>query len=109
MDIWVDVTADNHRKVLKAFYEFGLPSHDISEHNFLFNDDFDVFSFGMPPVAIVVMKALKGCDFDDAYLQSNEYEEDNLFLRYINIDTLIQSKKAAGRHKDRDDIEKLSS
>lgn len=108
MDIWVEVTVENHQKLLKAFYEFGLPSHDISEKNFLFNDDFDVFSYGMPPVAIDIMKEVTGCNFEEAYLLSKEYEENELLIRYINTETLIQSKKAAGRHKDLDDIEKLS-
>lgn len=108
LDIWVEITAENHKQLLKAFYEFGLPSHDISEQNFLFNDDFDVFTYGIPPVAIDVMKALKGCSFQEAYLLSKQYDENGLMVRYLHIDTLIQSKKAAGRHKDLDDIEKLS-
>ena len=109
LDIWVEVTGQNHKKLLKAFYDFGLPSHDISEHNFLFNDNFDVFSYGIPPVAIDVMKELKGCNFEEAYLQSKEHNENGLLIRYIHVSTLIQSKQAAGRYKDLDDIEKLSS
>ena len=54
------------------------------------------------------MKALKGCSFQQAYLISQQYDENGLIVRYLHIDTLIQSKKAAGRHKDLDDIEKLS-
>jgi hypothetical protein len=103
------VTSENHKRLLKAFYEFGLPLNDISEHNFLFNNDFDVFSYGTQPVAIDIMKEVKGCNFAEAYLQSKEYDENGLIIRYINTDTLILAKKASARHKDLDDIEKLSS
>lgn len=30
-------------------------------------------------------------------------------IRFLHLDNLIQAKKAAGRHKDLDDIEKLTS
>lgn len=41
--------------------------------------------------------------------QSKEYVEDGLRIRYLHVNTLIEAKKASGRYKDLDDIEKLSS
>lgn len=38
-----------------------------------------------------------------------QFEENGLFIRFIHLNDLIQAKKAAGRHKDLDDIEKLTS
>jgi len=49
MDIWVNQTKDNYKKILRAFFEFGMPTFDMTEENFLNNEDFDVFSFGVPP------------------------------------------------------------
>jgi len=37
MDIWVNVTAENLKKIIKAYLAFGLPTSDISEDNFLRN------------------------------------------------------------------------
>jgi hypothetical protein len=54
------------------------------------------------------MKRVKGCDFNVAFKNSKEYQEDDLLVRYVHLDTLLQAKKAAGRHKDLDDIEKLT-
>ena len=109
MDIWVKVTPENHRKLLNAYLSFGLPTIDISEENFLNNNEIEVFTYGIPPVCIDIMKIVKGCNFEEAYLLSNIFDEEGLLIRFIHINTLIQSKKAAGRHKDLDDIEKLSS
>ena len=108
MDIWVNVTPANHKRLLNAYVTFGLPTSDISEENFLNNDEIDVFTYGVPPVCIEIMKVLKGCDFAEAYQLSNVFDENDLKIRYIHIDTLIQAKKASGRYKDLDDIEKLS-
>ena len=107
MDIWVKVTKENHQKLVNAYLSFGLPTVDISEENFLNNNEIEVFTYGIPPVSIDVMKVLKGCNFEEAYQLSNIYNEDGLQIRFIHIDTLIQAKKASGRFKDLDDIEKL--
>ena len=108
MDVWINVTPENYRRLIKAFLYFGLPTVDITEENFFNNSEIDVFTYGIPPVSINIMKVVKGCIFDDAYKLSSLYEENDLVIRFIHIDTLIQAKKAAGRFKDLDDIEKLS-
>ncbi len=108
MDIWVNVTPENHKRLIKAFISFGLPTSDISEDNFLRNNDMDVFTYGVPPVCIEILKVVKGCNFEEAYKISNIYDENGLQIRFIHINSLIQAKKASGRHKDLDDIEKLS-
>lgn len=108
MDIWVNVTPENHKRLIKAFLSFGLPTSDISEGNFLRNDEMDVFSYGIPPVCIEILKKVKGCNFDESYKISKQYDEGGLQIRFIHINTLIEAKKASGRHKDLDDIEKLS-
>ncbi len=109
LDIWVNVTPENHQKLISAYLSFGLPTLDISEENFLNNDELEVFTYGVPPVSIEVMKVVKGCNFEEAYRLSNIFNEDGLIIRFIHIDTLIQAKKAAGRFKDLDDIEKLNA
>lgn len=108
MDVWVNVTAENHKKLIKAFLSFGLPTSDITEDNFLRNEEMDVFTYGTPPVCIEVLKKVKGCDFDEAYKISKLFDENGLLIRFVHINTLIEAKKASGRHKDLDDIEKLS-
>ena len=80
----------------------------MTEENFLHNDEIDVFTYGRSPVSIDIMKTVKGCDFETAFKLSQEFVEDDLLVRYIHLDTLIQAKKASGRHKDLDDIEKLT-
>ncbi|WP_315823974.1 hypothetical protein [Paraflavitalea speifideaquila] len=69
----------------------------------------DVFSYGRPPVSIDIITELKGVQFDDAFSHAQIFNENQLMIRFLHLDNLIQAKKAAGRHKDLDDIEKLTS
>ncbi len=108
MDVWINLTHTNHKNLIKAFLSFGLPTVDITEENFLNNSEIEVFTYGIPPVSIDILKVVKGCIFDEAYKMSSLYEEENLLIRFIHVNTLIQAKKAAGRFKDLDDIERLS-
>jgi len=85
---------------LTLYLSFGLPTGDISEENFLNYSEIEVFTYGIPPVCIDIMKVVKGCSFEEAYELSNIYNEDGLLIRFIHINTLIQAKKASGRFKD---------
>ena len=109
MDIWVNRTKENYQKLTRAFSEFGLPLFDMTEEKFLNPDSVDVFSFGRPPVSIDILTQLKGVKFNEAYPHAQIFEDESLHLRFIELSNLITAKKAAGRYKDLDDIEKLTS
>lgn len=109
LDIWVNTTKENFKKLHNAFIQFGLPTTELTENNFLQNDAIDVFSFGKPPVSIDIMKAVKGVDFVDAYKVAKTFIEGDMGVKYIDYQSLIKAKKSSGRYKDLDDIEKLSS
>lgn len=106
MDIWVNKTPDNFIRLQKAITEFGLPEEAVPREKF-FSHQFDVFTFGRPPFAIEILTDLKGVEFTEAYTYSTIEQIDDVPIRVIHINQLIQSKKAAGRHKDLNDIENL--
>lgn len=106
MDIWVNRTEDNFKKLQQAMQEFGLPSIAIPLQKFL-SDAYDVFAFGKPPYAIEIMTAVKGLDFISAYQASTIEMVDELPVRIIHLNQLIEAKKAAGRNKDLNDLENL--
>ncbi len=108
MDIWVNRTRDNYNRLLKAIHEFGLPVEAIPETKF-FSADYDVFAFGKPPYAIEIMTAVKGLEFASAYEGSTVEIIDDLPVRIIHLNQLIEAKKAAGRNKDLNDLENLQS
>ncbi|SKB84314.1 hypothetical protein SAMN05660841_02648 [Sphingobacterium nematocida] len=108
MDIWVERTQTNYNRLKAAFLEFGMPVFDMTEENFLSHPSWDVFTFGVPPVAIDIMVKVKGLDFTNNYNQSIVFEDDDLSIRTLHKDQLIAAKKKSNRPKDQDDIENLS-
>ena len=109
LDVWVEKSADNYERLVKAFFTFGMPVFDMSAHNFLINPAMDVFTFGRPPVAIDVITQLKGLSFEEAFEAATTEEVDNLPVRLIQYQHLLQAKQAAGRPRDQNDIDNLSA
>lgn len=107
MDIWVKPSQDNYRLLADAFLDFGLPIAAIPLEDFLSPEHLNVFSFGREPVAIDIMTAVKGLDFDTCYQHSGIFEDDGLQIRTIRKEDLLIAKRAAGRYKDLDDLEHL--
>lgn len=107
MDLWVERTAENYHRITAAFGQFGMPVFDMTQENFLAHPVWDVFTFGNPPVAIDIMTKLSGLEFSEAYLKSVIFEDDNVSIRTIHKNDLIDAKKASGRPKDLNDLENL--
>lgn len=107
MDIWVDRTRENYNRIEEALKYFGMPVFDMTEQNFLYHPEWEVFTFGVPPSSIDIMISVKGLNFDSAYNQSVFFEEDDLKIRTIHLNNLIEAKKASGRPKDLDDLQNL--
>ena len=108
MDIWVERTPENYKRIQLAFSDFGMPVFDMTEENFLNHTEIDVFTYGRPPASIDIMIKVKGLSFDECYDNAVFFEVDGLQVRTIHIDNLITAKKTAGRAKDINDLENLN-
>lgn len=107
MDVWVNRTEENFSKLQKAIHHFGIPLNAVPRDRF-FSDEYDVFQFGKPPFAIEVLTQLKGdFSFAEAFSLSTIENAEGFPVRVIHLKHLIEAKKAAGRHKDLNDIENL--
>jgi hypothetical protein len=107
MDIWVRQTKDNYFKIERAFTIFRMPMFDMTLEKFMSQTN-DVFTFGRSPVAIDIITKLKGMEFEFAFKNSSIVNIEDFDVRLIHLNDLIQSKKAAGRPRDIDDIEHLT-
>lgn len=107
MDIWVQRNPENYQKLISAFKQFGMSVFDMTEDNFLNHPTWDVFSFGVPPVCIDIMIDVKGLNFNDCYANSQIFIDDELQVRVLSMNDLLEAKKKANRPKDIDDINNL--
>ncbi len=107
IDLWVNKTEDNYKKLVVAFFDFKMPLMGMTKEVFLENNNRDVFTYGRPPVCIDIMTAVKGMIFSEAYPKSTLRKVDGIEVRLIDYRDLISAKKASGRHKDLDDLEHI--
>ena len=107
IDVWVNKTETNYKKLIAAFAEFKMPPMGMTKENFLSTGNMDVFTYGTPPVCIDIMTSVKGVVFDEAFPKSTLRKIDKIEVRLIDYRDLISAKKASGRYKDLDDIENI--
>jgi hypothetical protein len=107
LDIWLEQTPLNYHHLRNAFDQFGMSVFEMTEENFLFHPEWDVFTFGEPPVALDLMTKVKGLEFESCYQQSILFEEGNFRVRTLDINNLILSKKITARPKDLNDLENI--
>ena len=109
MDIWVNKTIENYKNIIKAFEKFGMPIFDMTEKKFLSNNKTsEVFRFGISPTRIDLMTKVKGMEFDVCIKEANWFQDEELKVRVIHYNQLLESKKASNRVKDKEDIKNLS-
>jgi len=105
MDIWIEMSEYNSKRVASAFRDFGMPDEIISEDIFLEKNK--VIRIGVPPVRLEVITSASGVDFNECYSNREVFEIDGIPINFITLQDLKKNKRAAGRHKDLEDIEHL--
>lgn len=105
LDVWVETTTENARRVMQALVAFGAPLDQISV------DDFSragiVFQMGLPPRRIDVLTELTGLAFADAWPGRLRAPLGPLEVDFLGREAFIENKRATGRAKDLADVEAL--
>ena len=105
LDIWVNSTNSNVKKLLRALNDFGFESLGLTLEDFLNPEN--VIQLGYPPNRIDLVTEIKGVDFELCYVQKVETQIDRLKVNFIDLNNLKKNKKATGRAQDLADLENL--
>jgi len=105
MDIWIEMSEPNSKKIASAFRDFGMPDEGISEGLFLEKNK--VIRMGEPPVRLEVITSASGIDFKECFSNREVLEIDGIPINFISLEDLKKNKRAAGRFKDMEDLEHL--
>jgi len=105
LDVWVRPEQGNARRVISALRMFGFETSTITEDLFIRLDS--IVRFGVPPFRIEIMTAIDGVQFDVCHGRADQFDVDGLLVPVISLSDLKTNKRAAGRHKDLDDLENL--
>ncbi|TDI87277.1 MAG: hypothetical protein E2O77_13545 [Caldithrix sp.] len=105
LDIWVNSTNSNVKKLLKALNDFGFGSLGLTLEDFLNPEN--VIQLGCPPNRIDLVTEINGVNFELCYVQKVETQIDGLKVNFIDLKNLKKNKKATGRAQDLADLENL--
>ena len=107
IDLLVEPTAVNAKRVFRALLAFGAP---VAAHG-VFEEDFakpgNVYQLGLPPRRIDVLTSISGVTFAEANEKAIEGKLGPVTVRFIGRAAMRRNKLAAGRPKDLLDAELL--
>ena len=106
VDFFVQPTADNATRLLRVLAEFGFGNIGLDLETFTAPEK--VVQLGRPPNRIDLLTSISGVDFALAWHKRVTAQLDGIPVCFLGRDELLQNKRAAGRAKDIDDLQKLT-
>ncbi len=105
LDVWVDATPGNARRIIEALRSFGAPVEQVSEADFA--SPGVTYQIGVPPGRIDILTELTGLTFADAWPGRLRHAFGDVDVDFIGREAFVRNKRATGRPKDLGDIEGL--
>jgi len=105
LDILVNSTAENPRRILDALDEFGFQSVGLSTGDFEKPDT--VVQLGVPPVRVDLITSLTGVSSEEAFSTKVKGDFGDIQVHYVGREQFIANKRAIGRKRDLADLEAL--
>jgi hypothetical protein len=105
LDLFYRQTPENAEHILAALHEAGFANISLTKEDLL-QPQLN-YKLGRPPNQIDLNPDVKGIRWDDAAPKAVEGEILSQPVKFLDFETLIDSKRAAGRSQDIADIEAL--
>ncbi len=105
LEIWINPTKRNARRVLAALKEFGAPLFGTTETTITDKEDFLVI--GVAPNRIDILKSISGLKFPACWKNRRTFDLHGTTAHFLNLQDLLTAKLAAGRPQDLADAAKL--
>ncbi|HEX5151520.1 MAG TPA: nucleotidyltransferase [Parafilimonas sp.] len=105
MDIFYECSEENAVNILQSINEFGFSHLRLSIEDIL--DKNGYIKLGKEPVRIDLFCDLPGVSFKEVYADAVDYKDEDLNLKVIHINHLIQNKLEVGRLQDLADVKML--
>lgn len=105
LDLWVEPTLENAKRVLAALKKFGAPLAGVTAEDFT-NEQL-VYQMGVEPVRIDVLMSLEGVTFAAAWADKKVVRWGRTAVPLLSPAHLVANKKRVGRPQDLADVERL--
>lgn len=105
MDILVEPSMENGKKIVRALSEFGFGALSLTGKDF--SKKGNIIQLGYEPVRIDIMTSLEGCSFKRVWgnREVGRYGKQKVF--FIGLEDLIKVKKTSKRKIDQEDARLL--
>jgi hypothetical protein len=107
IDIFVNSTLENARRLLKALYRFGYTNDEFEESDFTTVPNY--LAFSRYDHYIDIMTFTVGVTFEECYSNREILQVRDVAVNFIGLRELLENKRALGRPQDLRDIENLKS
>jgi len=106
IDLFVEVSQENARKLIAVLGEFGFAGLGLTETDFLVPGS--IIQLGYPPNRIDLVTSISGVTFAYAWERRIGCHVEGLTMFVVDKQTLKANKAASGRPKDLADLDALS-
>ena len=105
IDIWIMVSPENAKKMIRVLRDFGFEPLGLQANDFLESET--IIQLGYAPNRIDLIMGVPGVDFEQCYAERIKEEIEGVCLSFIGLENLKKVKRASGRLQDLVDIENL--
>jgi hypothetical protein len=105
LDLWVDASAENAPRVIRALRAFGAPLVGLTEAELATPGK--GLMIGVPPTRIDVLTKIDGLTFTEAWPGHIEARFGEASVPVLGREELLKNKRASGRLQDLADVEAL--
>jgi len=107
IDVLIEATIENARRLLVALDEFGFGSLNLAVEDF--STKGNIIQLGYEPVRIDIITSIEGLDFSNIWKSRVQGPYGRHTVNYIDRENLIRAKKISNRAQDKADVELLLS
>jgi len=105
LDIWVEPSGENAKKVFRALSDFGAPLAGVTASDFAIPGI--TLQIGIVPRRIDILTEITGVAFDEAWANREMHPFGPFTIPFLGKEALIRNKRATGRPKDLADLDFL--
>ena len=105
LDIWVEATEDNAKRVVQVLRDFGFHGSDVTTA--MITEKKEIIRMGFEPMRLEIFTRIPGVDFSECYERRVLVKIGRMQVPFIGLEDLKTNKRASGRLKDLQDLEEL--
>ncbi len=105
LDLWIDASLENAKRVVAVLHDFGLRGPDVSAA--MITDQNQIIRMGFEPMRLELFTRIPGLEFCECYERREVARIGKLSVPFISLGDLKINKQKTGRPKDLQDLEEL--